>query len=719
MANKVFIGLSYEGVRLRIARLQVHKNRLELMQVDTIDLPQPIAPERSTGIDELNYTEEREAKKDDFIEGEKERETTQDTFSLDDENKELNAFDDLDENYDMTQVSDDAVLSSENEHLLAEFLARNGDKKLNIGLHIPFGKTAFHFLKNVDPGSMKKKERLEFFNDKLSPGHDGEISPDDYAWIPSGENSSLLAYSFNEKSLISLVEVANTFYDGKLRIKERMPDESIWAGLARVNYELGDDEITGLIAIGEKNSRILFMKGEQIINVLPIITEGEKSDRVLNTIFSKILFEIDKGELPKLNRLLIVKSSRLSEKALTFFNGQFEDVEVEFLSTHPEKLTYADELLNSPVNLQPYLSAIGAAWAASKVNEKEFSQFSLLPHYVREKQRVLKIEWHGIAMLLLIALTPLYLNNLYYEKAGELNSLNQEISQLETQIAELRPIASMAEGLTRDYGVIQAENNRLLELARYSQQWSQTLDILNNGIDDISGLWLTTFRSLGDSNISVSGVSLTRSQIPVLSTLFTDSNIQDVAERNIREQPVYFFSMQTHNIRQDLSEFLLEMPETGYDSEQAEEIELDFSGLPTQPEQELIAEALNSEVLPESQTNSGSGNSEQQEEQASANTIQSEESLPVDDVTLQENSNTQRAYTIVLHSIRDSIRAELEKTVLAEEGFTPTLSSARLANGEITWRIGVGEYETVRTAEEASAELPEPYRSNHFIIRIR
>lgn len=77
------------------------------------------------------------------------------------------------------------------------------------------------------------------------------------------------------------------------------------------------------------------------------------------------------------------------------------------------------------------------------------------------------------------------------------------------------------------------------------------------------------------------------------------------------------------------------------------------------------------------------------------------------------------AYTIVLHSIASENRARIEKENLEEEGYKATFWQTRLPNGNTTWRVGVGQFETVSNAERAVSELPEPYRRNNFIVRIR
>ena len=77
------------------------------------------------------------------------------------------------------------------------------------------------------------------------------------------------------------------------------------------------------------------------------------------------------------------------------------------------------------------------------------------------------------------------------------------------------------------------------------------------------------------------------------------------------------------------------------------------------------------------------------------------------------------AYTIVLHSVRNERKSEIEKKKLEDQGFKATRWPAEHPGGGTTWRVGVGQFQNVSDAEQAVDELPEPYRSNNFIIRIR
>ncbi len=77
------------------------------------------------------------------------------------------------------------------------------------------------------------------------------------------------------------------------------------------------------------------------------------------------------------------------------------------------------------------------------------------------------------------------------------------------------------------------------------------------------------------------------------------------------------------------------------------------------------------------------------------------------------------AYTIVVHSLRNERKSEIEKQRLENQGYKATRWSTVLPSGITTYRVGIGQFKSVSDAERAVEELPEPFRSNNFIIRIR
>lgn len=73
-------------------------------------------------------------------------------------------------------------------------------------------------------------------------------------------------------------------------------------------------------------------------------------------------------------------------------------------------------------------------------------------------------------------------------------------------------------------------------------------------------------------------------------------------------------------------------------------------------------------------------------------------------------------YTIVVHSLRTMELAEEKKQGLVDEGFRTKINEADV-NGSTYYRVGIGQFSTIKAAQEAVRELPESYQSNNFINR--
>jgi len=75
-------------------------------------------------------------------------------------------------------------------------------------------------------------------------------------------------------------------------------------------------------------------------------------------------------------------------------------------------------------------------------------------------------------------------------------------------------------------------------------------------------------------------------------------------------------------------------------------------------------------------------------------------------------------YTIVVHSLKDQQKAEKNRQYLQEKGFRAIIQSA-VVNSVLYYRVGIGQFPTVDAAEKTIKKLPEPYKSNNFIKRIK
>ena len=144
----------------------------------------------------------------------------------------------------------------------------------------------------------------------------------------------------------------------------------------------------------------------------------------------------------------------------------------------------------------------------------------------------------------------------------------------------------------------------------------------------------------------------------------------------------------------------------------------------TQPEQQPQNDDIN-EPAPETQNTQQPSTEEQQpqateSEQPSPSQTEQQEQPPPPVYGLKGELNPEAndGYTIIVHSLRSESKARGIRDDLRNEGFRTILTQA-VVRGTTYWRVGIGQFETVGDARDAVGNLQEPFRSNHFIKKIR
>ena len=82
------------------------------------------------------------------------------------------------------------------------------------------------------------------------------------------------------------------------------------------------------------------------------------------------------------------------------------------------------------------------------------------------------------------------------------------------------------------------------------------------------------------------------------------------------------------------------------------------------------------------------------------------------------NASVSNGYMIVVHSLRNQQQAETRKEELVAEGYRALINEATV-QGAAYYRVGIGQFSSVEAAQDAADDIPEPYRSNNFIKRIK
>ena len=558
-SGKLYTGISLEAESLKFAVIRIKDKKVQLVSVDKITLLEKLdAPvddnlsgdlfgdldsnddvfdldsALNSDADEISIEDDILGDLDDDLLGE----------IGDDLDLEIDELESGDEIVDVDMI-DETEGPVSNEIQLYNYLSGIDAKRVDIGLNIPAGTAIFQVLKDADFSEVKKKDLKVIIDDRLEALY-GEPKAEDYYSYGIRDDGALVLSSIDEDSrLLSLVDRTQTLYRGKIFIGELLPDESILLGMVKANYELEDEKITCVIQFSELNCRVLFLKGERLWLVSPIITEGVRSRKFLNTVFSKILFQLDTGEVPNLDRLIICNNS-LGEEGISFFKERFPDVEVSEFEFSEELFDPQENTLES---ISAFTTAIGIAWAASGFKKETFSKISFLPKYVIDRQKIFKLQWHGMLLLLLIMGSFPAINAFWQRSFSQINILENEIAIVDTQLQSYAPTVNNFNRVSSLLSQIQDQLVLMNTLSENSITWSVNLNLINSGVDEIGGVWLQAITP-GDTpnTLNIQGIARDRNRVSAVAELFADATLLDVTRSLIRDVEVYNFSYYVNKI---------------------------------------------------------------------------------------------------------------------------------------------------------------------------
>lgn len=527
MGTKEYLGLTLDGDLLKIAKVKKEKGQWRLTQLERIAIKEETDKNRKK-----NRSKEMVKDYDeDFHFGidESYDQTTQSNGNLD----LLMAID---------EEGGARDIFNENVVTLKDALEEVHQNKLMVGMTIQTGDTNFQLLKDKDYNQLKSKELQNYIEEHLQKVYGVVPNEDHYRYLIREEGSLLLASYQDKPYLLQLVDGARSLITNKLKVKQMLPDEALLAALIKKNYKLQENEITCVIHMGFNRSRVFFMRGDQIEHTISPIDEGRGSLSVLDVVFSKILFQLDTGEVSGLDRILITNND-LNGSSINYFRKQFPDLKVD-------EFRFKSDFIDIPDHLHAvsafFTSAIGAAISASELKDSEFGNYSMLPSYVKERQNILKLRWHGVLLLLLLLATPVFWNYMYQEKQQQIKDLNEELFRTELSIIDLEPVVKEYNEIQSLFEVEKTKMDLLNNLSDGAYYWSETLKTLNDGLRDIKHVWIDRVKYAEDG-FTLQGYSTTRGRIPQVTNLFKWADLKAVSVVEMRDVKVYKFSIKVYN----------------------------------------------------------------------------------------------------------------------------------------------------------------------------
>jgi len=303
-----------------------------------------------------------------------------------------------------------------------------------------------------------------------------------------------------------------------------------------------DDVFTLILHVGDEYSRFIFLKGQEIFHISQIIGDGADSPNLQNTLYSRLLLELDTLELQKLEQIILTGQT---------YNAPIKEYFTDNLSYEVSiKPAHFDDLDISAIEpalkdrLGPYTVSIGTALRALTPRTKERYQIDLTPTRIKESQKRLSITAAGWVMLVLIPFIVIF--TLFYIKqiGFEINQLKSQIYAKRLQNEQHIELEASIEKALVTLSGMEKSTAIIDSLTVDTETWSRFIKKLMYLSGKIGQIWFTDITKEKD-HVILRGYAVYRNRISQLIKMLGVGELRTVDVHEIRDKTVFRFEIKT------------------------------------------------------------------------------------------------------------------------------------------------------------------------------
>ncbi|MCI0692761.1 SPOR domain-containing protein [candidate division KSB1 bacterium] len=426
---------------------------------------------------------------------------------------------------------------SANVEVLYKLLEKHARKKVKIAFNIPLSLTSYERLDgpfaDTAPGMA---ERFAGMDRETGPSYGHQV-------LQSGDGSGLsLSFERNPPTL-SLLREINNFLHGKLYLGLMDTSEIALANLARSSMNLEPGKITAIIYLEDEFTRLIFLHGQDLFHVSSIIHEEASAANILEVIYRKFLYEQDEAHIPETSTILLAgKSNRLN--ARDFFAERFRKVTVSYL---------AAELLDSfpakgtqHATFAEFAVPIALAWKLLEPQKPSFIPLNLLPQELLDQQKVLKLSYHGYALLALTGLAAFFFTWQILRTRSHINTARSQNAQVELKIKTNQVTVDRVLALEEELKRLRKNTALSDSLSQKHDEFLVFLQKLNASVERTGSLWVDEILKSTDG-FAIKGTSLNREKIPVVAEKLEQAGLRKVTRSEAGSQKLFQFELERYN----------------------------------------------------------------------------------------------------------------------------------------------------------------------------
>jgi len=362
----------------------------------------------------------------------------------------------------------------------------------------------------------------------------------------------------NNKSVYSLVyegqhDVINMFDNVQpiLNIKNinychTEPLESTLINAALTQYKFEKDEYVLLLYLSKENKIALILQNDNYIKSFPLVIQANDPDIIREAIVSKIMLEQDISQL-NITQNILIFGDFISEEDIDFFILSFKS---NFIDTFAftKEYTIQNELpieFNPEINkdiIPKYVPSIMLAYRAINNKSKRIHMLNLLPQHIIDKQKIFKLSWHGILIMIFVFLTTLWSTYDSLQKKIELKALRAENQTYNVKINEKKAFQNILFEYSAQVDFFEQNRVNITGIIGKNNQWAHIISKFSSFANNHSYFWIQEI-SGGELNLFVRGTSYNKGNIEAFSNILPKGNIRKINLTNIENEPVWTYEI--------------------------------------------------------------------------------------------------------------------------------------------------------------------------------
>ncbi len=453
------------------------------------------------------------------------------------------SFDDVD--FDQ---SDNSTLDSADISYIANFLS---DFPLSKSEFIPvISEPGLNYHIFEGDLSLDKKTLLDEIIKDISSTKNIVVSKDSIDYVKFTETSLLCVFIDGSQPAVDFVDSLALFNNRRYyKIPTiKSADVSISNFVSR-NMKFFPEDLTLIVYTEKEYSSLIFLEGDKLKHIGTRLEIGTESSYSYDVYFSKILLEMEKGDIPRLDNVVLCGEDT-SENFILSFYSTFPEADVNALKFDNVDTSMLEE--DAVKNLTSFVVPIAAASDYFIEIDEKIDGINILPRYIHENQKAIQLGWHSYAIFPLLFAATFFFTYTVLSNYKTMSEIDLEIERLTIIRAENQSIIDKIIPLERKIESFEESQAILDEAAEGTEVWSMAVQKVSEFVGSKRNFWITKISKINETQLRVEGFSSSRKSLTEFAEFEDPAILQSVFYEPLRDKKTFAFNL-TFNLTKEWS----------------------------------------------------------------------------------------------------------------------------------------------------------------------